>query len=87
MGGMTAEIIHRGEAFLVQTQDNGPRRQTIESLVYRSGRLVYSRKTSWQALLGQPRFDSRLLEMIDSQHREVCEEIPSGRLDHFLFKD
>jgi len=86
MGGPTTEISHRGTAFLVQTQDNGPRAQAIETLVYRSGRLVYSRKASWQPLLGQPRFEARLREMIFAQHKDVCADIPAGRLDGFLFR-
>ncbi|MBM3294132.1 MAG: hypothetical protein FJY82_06355 [Candidatus Aminicenantes bacterium] len=86
MGGTTAEISHRGTAFLVQTQDNGPRAQSLETLVYRSGRLVFSRKASWQSLLGDPRFADRLKEMIEAQHRDVCGEIRAGRLDAFLFR-
>ncbi|MBM3311944.1 MAG: hypothetical protein FJY80_10590 [Candidatus Aminicenantes bacterium] len=86
MGGTTAEIIHRGEKFLVQTQDNGPRAQAIETLVYRRGRLVHSRKASWQPLLGRPDFEARLQDLIASQHRDVCADIPAGRLDHVLFK-
>jgi hypothetical protein len=86
MSGATTEILHRGVPFLVQTQDNGPRAQAIETLVYRRGRLVYSRKASWQPLLGEPDFAARLARLIDDQHREVCEDIPAGRLDVFLFK-
>jgi hypothetical protein len=86
MGGTTTEIIHRGASFLVQTQDSGPRAQAIETLVYRSGRLAYTRKASWQSLLGQPRFEARLGEMIDAQHAAVCAEIRDGRLDNFLFR-
>jgi len=87
MAGSTTEIIRNGMPFLVQTQDNGPRAQAVETLVYRRGRLVYSRKASWQDLLGEPHFESRVARLIIDQHREVGEEISAGRLDAFLFRD
>jgi len=85
--GSTNEIIRNGTAFLLQTQDNGPRTQAVETLVYCRGRLVYSRKSSWQAFLGTPDLAARIARLIENQHREVGGDIAAGRLDALLFKD
>ena len=87
MPGSTTEIIRSGVPFLVQTQDNGPLARTVETLVYRRGRLVYSRKASWHAFLGMPDLAARIARLIEDQHREVGGDLAAGRLDARLFMD
>ena len=81
MGGCDTRIDFRGETYIVQTQDKGPSAQYIESLIYRSGRLLTSKRTFYTALLGLPDATDRISRMMEEQHKTVLGQIVEGRYD------
>jgi hypothetical protein len=81
MAGYDTRVDFRGAAYLVQTQDKGPGAQYIESLIYRSGRLLASKRGFYTALLGLPDSAGRIARMMEEQHKAVLGQIVEGRYD------
>jgi len=81
MGGYDTRVDFRGEAYIVQTQDKGPGAQYIESLIYRSGRLLASKRGFYTACLGLPDAPDRIARMMEEQHKTVLGQIVEGRYD------
>jgi hypothetical protein len=81
MAGYDTRVDFRGQAYLVQTQDKGPGTQYIESLIYRSGRLLASKRAFYTALLGLPDSADRIARMMEDQHKAILEQIVEGRYD------
>ncbi len=86
MNGTTTSILYSEVTFLIQTQDAGPRVRQLETLIYRQGKLVYSRRVSYSDLLEDPDRDERLKRLIRDQHQAVLDDIAAGRLDVHLLK-
>ena len=86
MNGLSTTILYSGMSFLVQTQEGGPQTHSLETLIYRRGQLVYSRKSSCTALLDDPERAERLTHLIRDQHQAVLDDIAGGRLDIPLLK-
>ena len=84
MKGYNIEIQHQGASFHVQTQDVGMRAQYIESLVYKSGKLLSSRKTFYTQLLNSPQFLEKIELLMSDQHKAILREIAEGKFDHYL---
>jgi len=84
MKGYNVEINHRGASFHVQTQDVGMRAQYIESLIYKSGKLLSSRKTFYTQLLNAPQFQEKIATLMSDQHNAILREIAEGKFDHYL---
>lgn len=84
MGGINSAINYKGHSFHIQTQDQGLKSKYIESLIYKSGKLLSSRKTSYTSLLDSPDFKEEINKLMKSQHQAVINEISEGKLDHQL---
>ena len=77
--GFNTRIEYRGETYIVQTQDKGPRFPYVESLIYRSGTLLTSKKTSYQTSLSNPEIQAVIDRIMSEQHNTVLEDIVEGR--------
>ncbi len=69
------------QLFHVQTEDSGPQRAVIETLVFAQGRIVYRHITSYQALLGQDGWMDTLRWKVEEQHGAVIEGLRDGTLE------
>ena len=81
MGGYDTRVDFQGETYIVQTQDKGPGAQYIESLIYKAGRLLTSRRGFYTALLGMPDAGDRIARMMEEQHKTILGQIVEGRFD------
>jgi hypothetical protein len=81
MGGYDTRVDFKGEAYIVQTQDKGPGAQYIESLIYRSGRLLQTKRAFYTAFLGLPDAAERIGRMMEDQHKAILGQIVEGRYD------
>ena len=84
MSGFNTEIKRLGATFHVQTQDLGSSARSVESLIYKSGKLVSSRKADYTSALGNPRLADKIQRIMEEQHAAILEEIAAGRYDHYL---
>ncbi|MBN2207031.1 MAG: hypothetical protein JW742_06490 [Candidatus Aminicenantes bacterium] len=87
MFGFNTKLDYKGRPVHVQTQDAGPAAQYIESLIYVSGKLASSRKSSYTHVLGTPQSKTAIRAMMEEQHGVVLREIEDGRFDHLLCPD
>ena len=81
MAGYDTRVDYKGQAYIVQTQDKGPRAQYIESLIYRAGRLLASKRSFYTAFLGLPDAAERVARLMEEQHKTILGQIVEGRYD------
>jgi len=81
MGGYNTRVDYRGDAYIVQTQDKGLGAQYVESLIYKSGRLLSSKRTFYTALIAAPDVKERIERLMEEQHKAILEQIVEGRYD------
>jgi hypothetical protein len=79
MGGYDTRVDFQGNAYIVQTQDKGLGAQYIESLIYKSGRLLTSKRAFYTALLDLPDAKDRIARMMEEQHKTILGQIVEGR--------
>jgi len=82
MPGFNTEIEHKGSAFHVQTQDQGINSHYVESIIYRSGKVLSSRRTYYTSFLNSPALRSKICEITQEQHSTILKEITEGHFDH-----
>ena len=81
MGGYNTRVDFKGDAYNVQTQDKGPAAQYVESLIYKSGRLLATRRVFYTAFIGAPDLRDRIERMMEDQHKGILGQIVEGRFD------
>jgi len=81
MSGYNTRVEYRGSAYIVQTQDKGLPAQYVESLIYRAGKLLTSKKTFYTSCLSNPNVKALIEQMMDTQHKKILEEIVEGKFD------
>jgi hypothetical protein len=87
MTGFNAEVKYKRASFHVQTQDAGPGARCIESLVYKSGKLLSSRKTYYTSFLASPQLQEKIQHILEDQHNAILKEIADGKFEHYLAPD
>ncbi len=81
MPGLNSEILRNEVYFLVQTQDKAPGANYVESIVYKSGQVLSSRRTFYTHLLDSDDLPEKIKALIQSQHNSILEEISQGKFD------
>ena len=81
MSGYNTRVEYRGSAYIVQTQDKGAAAQYVESLIYKSGQLLTSKKTFYTSLLTSPDVKALIERTMEAQHKRILEEIVEGKFD------
>jgi hypothetical protein len=84
MSGFNTEVKYKSASFHVQTQDVGPSARCIESFIYKSGKLLSSRKTYYTSFLASPGLQEKILEIMEEQHNAILKEIADGKFEHTL---
>ena len=86
--GFNTDIEHRGEVFHVQTEDKGVENPLIESLIYRGGEILGSRRLPYAEILSNGYDEKAIVKLMEEQHRNMIQEIRGGRFDKAgLFTD
>ena len=81
MEGFNTEILYKGIAHHIQTQDMGRGAHYVESLIYRSGKLLSSRRTYYTAYLNSSDLEKKIKQIIEDQHKTILKEISEGQFD------
>ena len=80
MPGYNTRVEFKGSAYMVQTQDKGLAAQYVETLIYKSGRLLTSRKTRYTHLMSSSDVKAAIERIMEDQHKQVLDEIVEGKL-------
>ena len=81
MSGYNTRVEYKGDAYNVQTQDKGLAVRYVESLIYKSGRLLATKRASYAAHMNLPDFAERIEQMMEDQHKTILGQIVEGRYD------
>ena len=79
--GFNTDIEHRGEVFHVQTEDKGVDNPLIESLIYKGGEILGSRRLPYSEILSNGYDEKAIVKLMEEQHRNMIQEIRRGRFD------
>ncbi len=82
--GYNTDIEHAGTIYHVQTEDKGRSNPFVESLVYASGEILYSRRTPYHDLLEQELEPDTIATIMERQHRSIVDAIGGGQLERLL---
>ncbi len=86
MIGYSSEINYQGVDLLIQTQDKGLVASYVETLVYLSGKIVYSNKASYTQYLNKPGFQEKVARLLKELHQTVLNDISTGKLGAQILK-
>ena len=76
------EVIERGGRTLhVQTEDLGPEKAIVQTLVFLEGRVVFSRENGYADLGVEGASREAVCEKVRWQHRGILTGIREGRID------
>ncbi|MGH9773347.1 MAG: hypothetical protein ACRD50_00185 [Candidatus Acidiferrales bacterium] len=79
--GFNTELSVGLEVCHVQTEDHGPARPEIDTVVYCRGRVLHRRSSSYANLIGRPGFTEEILrKKIEDQHRATIQDLRSGTI-------
>jgi hypothetical protein len=85
--GYNTDIEHSGTIYHVQTEDKGQSNPFVESLVYASGEILYSRRTPYHDLVEQEVDPQTVATIMERQHRAIVDAIGAGQLAQLLSQD
>lgn len=80
--GFNTDVRVGDAVFHVQTEDRGPNRPVIDTMVYQSGRVLYRRTFDYKHFAESSEFTHEgLRERVEEQHRAVIQDLRSGTLE------
>ncbi|HLA77151.1 MAG TPA: hypothetical protein VJU18_06185 [Vicinamibacteria bacterium] len=78
--GFNTDVKYRGVVYHVQTEDKGAGNPLIETLIYKGGEILSSRRLPY-ASLATPGDEPALTKLMEDQHKGMIMEIKRGRFD------
>ena len=79
--GKNNNIVHKGKVYHVQTEDSGPNRPHIITLVYFGGNILASKKTGYADIVNSEYMEDVVRDLMDEQHNQMIEAVKSGAFD------
>jgi len=80
--GFNTDVRLNDQVFHVQTEDRGPTRPIIDTIVYRKGRVVHRRSHDYRELAASAAFNAQELgQLVEQRHRAAIEDLRAGTLD------
>ena len=76
--GYNTDIEHSGTTYHVQTEDKGRANPLVESLVYTSGEILYTRRTPYHDLVEQDLDQEAVATLMERQHRSIVDAVQIG---------
>ena len=77
--GFNTDVRHRGLVYHVQTEDKGRDHPLIETLVYRGGEILGSRRQPYAAGLSGAEAEKTIAALMEEQHKAMIVEVRRGR--------
>jgi hypothetical protein len=80
--GLNETVIREGRALHVQTEDLGPGKSRVVTLVYLGGEIVFSKDNGYADLGVEGMPDAVVRDKVRWQHRGIVSGVRSGKIDH-----
>lgn len=79
--GFNTDIEFSGTVYHVQTEDKGRANPLVESLVYTSGEILYTRRTPYHDLVAQNVESEAIATLMERQHRTIVQAVQAGGVE------
>jgi hypothetical protein len=80
--GFNTDVSVGERVFHVQTEDRGPVKPVIDTVVYQNGRVLHRRALNYGPFMDSPEFNAEFLrQRVEEHHRSVIEDLRSGMLE------
>ena len=80
--GLNETVIREGRTLHVQTEDLGPGKSRVVTLIYVGGEIVFSKETGYADLGVEGMPDAVVRDKVRWQHRGIVSGIRAGKIDH-----
>ena len=77
--GFNTDVKYQGVVYHVQTEDKGPVNPMIETLIYKGGEILGSRRLPYADLLTGEDDEAQIAKMMEDQHKGVMLEVKRGK--------
>lgn len=77
--GLNTDIEYHGKTYHVQTEDSGQKNPTILTILFQSGEILSSRRTSYADIVKAENLPAILKELMNEQHKKMIEDLQAGR--------
>jgi len=79
--GFNTDVKYRGVVYHVQTEDKGEANPLIETLIYKGGEILGSRRLPYAALVKDHSDEAAITKLMEDQHKGMIQEVKRGRFD------
>ena len=76
--GFNTDVKYRGLVYHVQTEDKGPQNPLIETLVYKGGEILASRRLPYGDLISG-HDEQAITKLMEDQHKGMMMEVKKGK--------
>jgi hypothetical protein len=83
--GYNHNIVYKGVAFHIQTEDSGTLKPLITTLLYRDGTIIASKKTDYSDIIKIEMLEKVVEDLMKEQHKEVLRRLKAGEFDSRAF--
>ena len=79
--GFNTDVKYHGVVYHVQTEDKGTTNPLIETLVYKGGEILGSRRLPYAELIKDRADEAAITKLMEDQHKGMLLEVKRGRFD------
>jgi hypothetical protein len=79
--GFNTDVKYRGTVYHVQTEDKGTANPLIETLIYKGGEILGSRRLPYSGIVESREDEPAILKLMEDQHKAMIMEVKRGRYD------
>ena len=77
--GFNTDVKFQGVVYHVQTEDKGTANPLIETLIYKGGEILGSRRLPYTDLVKGPADEATITRLMEDQHKAMIMEVKRGR--------
>lgn len=77
--GYNTDVKHRGLVYHVQTEDKGKDNPLIETLIYKGGEILASRRLPYSELVRDQGGEKAISNLMEEQHKAMILEVKKGK--------
>ena len=77
--GFNTDVRFRGLVYHVQTEDKGRDNPLIETLIYKGGEILASRRLPYADIVTGPDTEAAIGRLMEEQHKAMILEVKKGR--------
>jgi len=76
--GFNTDVRYKGVTYHVQTEDKGPQNPLIETLIYKGGEILASRRLPYSELIRDTDAEKAISSLMEEQHKAMILEVKRG---------